>query len=213
MDKSNKDEGGWFSGFSGWFGWIWNVLRGLGLVNVQAKMLFLGLDNAGKTTLLGSLASGRVKSCKPTIRPNSEELAIGSVTFRTFDLGGHASARTLWSEYFVSVDVIVYMVDAADPDRMEESQKELAELLRMPMLKSVPILVLGNKIDLREAVPERELRERMGLPTHFTTGKFMGRQGKSCLKEGKRPIEVFMCSVVNRSGYSEGFRWVAQYVS
>jgi GTP-binding protein SAR1 len=106
------------------------------------------------------------------------------------------------------------MVDAADPERMAESRKELDELLRMPMLRSVPILVLGNKIDLgRKAVNERELRERMGLPSHLTTGNFVGRQAQSCLREGKRPIEVFMCSVVNRSGYSEGFRWVAQYVS
>jgi GTP-binding protein SAR1 len=198
----------WFSGFSGWFGWIWNVLRGLGLVNIKAKMLFLGLDNAGKTTLLGTLSQGRLKSCKPTIRPNSEELALGNITFNTYDLGGHESARTLWSEYFVAVDVIVFMVDATDHDRFAESYKELNELLRMPMLKSVPIIVLGNKIDLREAVGERVLREAMGLPAHLTTGK------KNFVREeGKRPIEVFMCSVVNRSGYSEAFQWVARYLS
>lgn len=211
MDESDQeDAGGWFSGL---FGWIWGVLSSLGLVNVKAKMLFLGLDNAGKTTLLGTLASGRVRSCKPTIRPNSEELALGHITFNTYDLGGHESARTLWSEYFISVDVIVYMVDAADRERMSESHKELNELLRMPMLRTTPFLVLGNKIDLAGAMNERELRERLGLPAHLTTGKFFGSEGKACLKEGKRPIEVFMCSVVNRSGYAEGFRWVAQYVS
>ncbi|MHA1681296.1 MAG: GTP-binding protein Sar1 [Promethearchaeota archaeon] len=211
MEDENK-TGRWFSG---WFSmkWIWSVLSSLGLVNIKAKMLFLGLDNAGKTTLLGSLSSGRVRSCKPTIRPNCEELILGNITFNTYDLGGHSSARTLWTDYFTSVDVIVYMVDAVDVDRMEESCTELNELLSMCAIKDIPILVLGNKIDVGEAVNERELRERMGLPAHLTTGKYYGRQSQSCIREGKRPIEVFMCSVVDRSGYSEGFRWVAQYVS
>lgn len=197
---------GW--SFWGWFSWIKTILSSLGLVNVQEKMLFLGLDNAGKTTLLGSLASGRVKSCKPTIRPNYDELVLGNVTFQAYDLGGHESARTLWQEYMIDVGVIVYIIDASDRERFEESHRELCQLLRMPSLAKVPFLILGNKIDLlEEAVNEKDLREAFGLPSHVTTGK-----GKIPLREGARPIEVFMCSVVNRSGYTEGFRWVAQYL-
>lgn len=167
----------------------------------------LGLDNAGKTTLLGTLASGRVKSCKPTIRPNSEELALGSITFQAYDLGGHESARTLWNEYMIDVGVIVYIVDAADPSRFVESRGELDNLLRQPGLKQVPFVVLGNKIDVHGAVNETSLRESFGLPCHVTTGK-----GKNPLGKDIRPIEVFMCSVVNRTGYQEAFKWVSQYL-
>ena len=193
--------------FWGWFSWIKSLLTSLGLVNIQEKMLFLGLDNAGKTTLLGTLASGRLKSCKPTIRPNFEELNLGNVTFQAYDLGGHESARTLWQDYMVEVGVIVYIIDATDRERFEESHRELCELLRMPDLAKVPFIIFGNKIDMPEAVSEKELRESFGLASHVTTGK-----GKIPIREGTRPIEVFMCSVVNRSGYKEGFRWVSQYL-
>ncbi|KAJ8777381.1 hypothetical protein J1605_014764 [Eschrichtius robustus] len=72
---------------------------------------------------------------------------------------------------------------------------------------NVPILILGNKIDRPEAISEERLREMFGLYGQ-TTGK-----GSVSLKElNARPLEVFMCSVLKRQGYGEGFRWMAQYI-
>jgi len=187
------------------YDWMRQILNFLGIMDLEAKMLFLGLDNAGKTTLLGTLSQKKVMSCRPTTQPNQQELTLGGLSFRTFDMGGHRNARGLWRDYLIDVDVIVFVVDASDRDRFPEANEVLHELLKLDQLSQVPFLILGNKIDLQTAVSEHELKEALAI--HYTSGK-----GKVQLEQHIRPIEVFMCSIARGQGYAEGFRWVAQYV-
>lgn len=136
-----------------------------------------------------------------------EELTIGNIKFRTFDLGGHTVARKVWSEYFQQVDAVVYMVDTVDRERFAESKAELDGLLGTEGLTDVPFLILANKIDVPQAASEDEVRGSLGLH-NMTTGK-----GTVTVTAGVRPIEIFCCSVVKRMGYKEGFQWLSQYIA
>eukprot|EP00455_Lapot_gusevi_P029390 TRINITY_DN3147_c0_g1_i4.p2 TRINITY_DN3147_c0_g1~~TRINITY_DN3147_c0_g1_i4.p2 ORF type:complete len:192 (+),score=66.43 TRINITY_DN3147_c0_g1_i4:103-678(+) len=185
--------------------WFFGVLSALGLYNKRARILFLGLDNAGKTTLLHMLKDDKLVIHEPTRYPQSEELQIGNIRFKTHDLGGHQAARRLWKDYFTSIDGIVFLVDASDPARFPEARTELAQLLADEGVGNVPFLVLGNKIDVRGAVDEAFLRESLGLGL-LTTGK----EGR--VAEGIRPLELYMCSVVKRAGYADGFKWLSNYL-
>mmetsp|Transcript_8002 Transcript_8002/g.15464 ORF Transcript_8002/g.15464 Transcript_8002/m.15464 type:complete len:197 (+) Transcript_8002:177-767(+) len=179
-----------------------NTLSWLGLSNKEATILFLGLDNAGKSTLLHRLVHGKLRSCKPTRYPQKDEMKIGGVSFQAYDLGGHKAAQKVWKEYLDGVHGIVYLVDAADQKRLPQARKALHNLLvDVPM--DCPVLVLGNKIDLA-TLSESQVKHALGL-AEATTGKKHGRPSHRLI----RPTEVFMCSIVKEVGYVDGFLWLA----
>lgn len=183
------------------YNWFFDVLGYLGLYQKNAKLVFLGLDNAGKSTLLHMLKDDRMAQLEPTTHPQSEELVMGNIRFRTFDLGGHEIARKIWKDYLGFVDAVVFIVDSVDRERFLLAREELQSLLTMEELQATPFVILGNKIDLPEAASEEELKDMLGLNTYVYSKE-----------QGGRPIEVFMCSVAKRSGYAEAFRWLSQYL-
>ncbi|RNA38706.1 GTP-binding SAR1b [Brachionus plicatilis] len=187
--------------------WLTGILNYLGLYKKSGKLVFLGLDNAGKTTLLHMLKDDRLAQPLPTLHPTSEELTLGNIKFTTFDLGGHQQVRRVWKEYFPAVDAIVFLIDVWDRQRLNESKAELDSLLLDEQVMNCPVLILGNKIDKPGAMGEQEIRQIFNL-NGLTTGK--GSVSRTELSG--RPMELFMCSVLKREGYGEAFRWLSQYL-
>jgi len=176
-------------------GMVNTVLGYLGLYNKKANIVFLGLDNAGKSALLHVLKTDRVTQTRPTIHPHSEELKMGNLVLNTYDLGGHETARKIWKDYFPAVNAILFLVDSVDVNRFPEAYKELNEILETPELVNIPIAILGNKIDMAGAVSLEELKAAL----HYD--ELMAKEN--------RPMEVFMTSVTKKIGYSNALEWIS----
>ena len=93
-------------------------------------------------------------------------MTIGNIRFNSYDLGGHKAVRKTWREYCGTLDGIIFIIDASDQDRLQESKAELDKLLEMPELSNIPFLIFGNKVDKDGALSEEELRTVMNLPYH-----------------------------------------------
>ncbi|OPL33620.1 adp-ribosylation 8a factor-like protein, partial [Mytilus galloprovincialis] len=130
----------------------------------EMELTLVGLQYSGKTTFVNVIASGQFsEDMIPTVGFNMRKITKGNVTIKLWDIGGQPRFRTMWERYCRGVNAIVYMVDAADPDKIEPSRNELHHLLDKPQLQGIPVLVLGNKRDLAGALDERQLIERMNL--------------------------------------------------
>lgn len=130
----------------------------------EMELTLVGLQHAGKTTFVNVIASGQFnEDMIPTVGFNMRKISKGNVTIKLWDIGGQPRFRSMWERYCRGVNAIVYMVDAADPDKIDASRNELHNLLEKPQLAGIPVLVLGNKRDLPEALDESGLIERLNL--------------------------------------------------
>ena len=126
--------GGWFSSlFSSIFG------------SKEIRILILGLDGAGKTTILYKLHLGEIVTTVPTVGFNVETMHYEGLKFQVWDLGGQTGLRPYWRCYYQDTNAVVFVVDSADRERLEFSKQELEIMLQEDELSGVPVLILANK--------------------------------------------------------------------
>ncbi|KAI5184982.1 GTP-binding protein SAR1 [Nematocida homosporus] len=186
----------------------------------QTNILFLGLDNSGKTTLLLRLKSDTVHTVAPTLSVRQETLQIGNHLKMTIsDLGGHETARLGWSTFFVQSHGIIFMIDITDEARYElvrETYQSLLVTIENSGRKSIPIAVLFNKTDMWQKYWESKHKGEMAPPLddsylHYLCQIIGIRTGDG--EDGRR-ISANFCSVVTDSttnqnkGFMLAFKWL-----
>ncbi|GAB0092399.1 ADP-ribosylation factor-like protein 3 [Sergentomyia squamirostris] len=161
----------------------------------ELRILLLGLDNAGKTTLLKRLANEQVNHITPTAGFNIKSVAADGFKLNVWDIGGQSKIRPFWKNYFENTDVLIYVVDCTDRKRLKETSEELTELLIDEKLKGVPLLVFANKQDVSSCLKTAEIAETMGL---------INLKGRSWQIQG--------CSGLQGTGIQEGMDWICQTI-
>ncbi|ROW10879.1 hypothetical protein VPNG_05310 [Cytospora leucostoma] len=140
----------------------------------EMDVTMIGLQNAGKTSLLRVLSGGEFTiDSIPTVGFNMKKVQQGHVTLKCWDLGGQPRFRTMWERYCRGVNAIVFIVDIADVELLPQAREELHSLMSSPTLEGIPLLVLGNKSDLPDKLTVDELIDAMDL-------KSIGHREVSC---------------------------------
>mmetsp|Transcript_66962 Transcript_66962/g.178587 ORF Transcript_66962/g.178587 Transcript_66962/m.178587 type:complete len:182 (+) Transcript_66962:15-560(+) len=174
------------------FSSVWNKL----FSSKEVRILILGLDNAGKTTILYRLQVDEIVQTIPTIGFNVETVQYKNIKFQVWDLGGQTSIRPYWRCYYPNTSAIVYVVDSADAERLKDSKEALDLMLDEEELKGVPLLVFANKQDLPGALSSAEVSDGLGLTSIRS-----------------RQWSIFQASAVKGTGINEGLDWMAGVVA
>jgi small GTP-binding protein len=177
--------GGLFSSISAW-------ISG----KQEVRVLILGLDFAGKTTILYRLSLNQaVTQVAPTVAFNLENVEVGNLRLQIWDLGGQNQIRPFWRLYFKDTTGVVFVVDSNDRERIGLCSDELGHLLREEELRGVPLIVLANKQDVDGAMKPEELSQKLAL---------------AAIQD--RPWTIMATSALQGTGIKEAFDWLAENI-
>ncbi|CAG9318821.1 unnamed protein product [Blepharisma stoltei] len=171
---------------------VWRRLVGKKVI----RLLMLGLDAAGKTTILYKLQLGEVAVTIPTVGFNVERVEYKNISFIVWDMGGQDKIRPLWRYYYENIQGIIFVVDSNDRDRIGIAREEIQKLVTEPLLRDTVILVLANKQDLDNSMNASEVADKLYL--HSIRGKKWWIQS-TCATSGE--------------GLYEGMNWLTKVLT
>ncbi|OIV94513.1 hypothetical protein TanjilG_25575 [Lupinus angustifolius] len=188
----------------------------------EMRILMVGLDAAGKTTILYKLKLGEIVTTIPTIGFNVETVEYKNISFTVWDVGGQDKIRPLWRHYFQNTQGLIFVVDSNDRDRVVEARDELHRMLNEDELRDAVLLVFANKQDLPNAMNAAEITDKLGLhslrqrhwyiqSTCATSGEGL-YEGLDWLsnnianKQQQQPVQVYPDTITDQSHlhYSNG---------
>lgn len=168
-----------------------DFFRRLKKTESEARLIVLGLDNSGKTTILKKLSDEDILHIMPTQGFNIKSLKHGNFKLNIWDVGGQKTIRPYWRNYFESTDGIIYVIDSADRRRMEETGIELQQIIDEEKLSGVPLLIYANKQDLLNSLSASEITA--GLNLHFIRD---------------RQWQIVPCSAKSGDGLKDGLEFI-----
>jgi len=161
--------------------------------NKESRILILGLDAAGKTTILYKLKLGEVVTTIPTIGFNVETVQYNKVNLTMWDVGGQEKIRPLWRHYYTNTGAVIFVVDSNDKERISDARDELSKIMQDDILKDTILLVFANKQDLPNAMSAGEMTDKLGLQN---------------LKLKNWIIQP--CCATSGDGLYEGLEWISK---
>ncbi|KAI9892448.1 MAG: ADP-ribosylation factor-like protein 2 [Vezdaea aestivalis] len=164
------------------------VLRKARLKDKEMRILMLGLDNAGKTTIVKKIMNEDVRKGEYKLN-----ICKKSPSRHLWDVGGQKTLRTYWRNYFERTDSLVWVVDATDRLRINDCRHELAGLLLQERLAGASLLVFANKTDIEGCMTTEQIEEALQLDA-IKTHKWT----------------ILLCSAMTGENLQEGLRWVVQ---
>ncbi|KAF2997943.1 hypothetical protein E8E13_005606 [Curvularia kusanoi] len=170
-----------------------SILRKARLKDKEMRILMLGLDNAGKTTIVKKIMNEDVNSVSPTLGFIIKTIEYDGYKLNIWDVGGQKTLRTYWKNYFEKTDTLIWVVDATDRERVGDCRHELAGLLLEERLSGASLLVFKNKSDVPGAMSEDEVRNSLGLDAIKT-----------------HTWNILSCSAMTGQNLQEGLQWVVQ---
>merc|ERR1712072_990590 len=141
------------------FSGLWQRMFG----KEERRILMVGLDAAGKTTVLYKLKLGEIVTTIPTIGFNVETVEYKNISFTVWDVGGQDKIRPLWRHYFQNTQGLIFVVDSNDRERIGEARDELMRMLAEDELREAVLLIFANKQDLPNAMNAAEITDKLGL--------------------------------------------------
>ncbi|SBS84439.1 ADP-ribosylation factor-like protein, partial [Plasmodium ovale curtisi] len=131
--------------------------------NREIRILILGLDNAGKTTILNRLQLGEIVQTIPTIGFNVETVNYKNFKLQVWDLGGQSSIRPYWRCYYKNTNAIIYVIDSSDNERLFSTKYEINMILKEPDLEGVLLVIFANKQDVKNCLSISQISKDLNL--------------------------------------------------
>eukprot|EP00891_Asterochloris_glomerata_P001300 jgi/Astpho2/1300/e_gw1.00024.76.1_t len=157
----------------------------------EIRILMVGLDNAGKTTIVKRINGEDTSTVSPTLGFNIKTMQFHDGRLNIWDVGGQKTLRSYWRNYYEQTDAMIWVVDSADTQRLQDCRQELHGLLKEERLAGASLLIFANKQDIQGALTAEQIEQALDLQAM-----------------GTRHWRVIACSAVSGAGLLDGFEWV-----